>query len=260
MTTTREKLGRIPDLAAEVWLTRDAPNPGGDSGRHVQPTYGSRPPINLAMFDALRPIDPDLATETAGKWLCNAVRIAWKIMWANGVELDPYPIAQQPTYASESAWLLATVDLWERWEQVTFHGELELAGRTIGDEINNCYNELSRLAREPRPVRMRCPQCSAILRAQPGGEWLFCDSGHAVNGGRKLASEYWNKPAMKTEAIAKELGIQPGTLRQWKNRGKIQPEYSDGKDDWWRPREVLMVKFPELRESFDVLLDGGASA
>ena len=111
----REQLERIPDLAVEVELTRDAPNPGPERVGGGRPMPGSRPPLNVAVIDALRPIlDPEDWHQTPLWHLVVAQRAARDELHTAGVPDAELPTpAEFPTYASEAGWLLATMDQWQ---------------------------------------------------------------------------------------------------------------------------------------------------
>lgn len=248
----RDMLKRIPELAAEVDATRYAPNPSGHVERHPL-TFESRPPMSIEMFEALRPIDPDSETDTPLWHLAQAVKAAWQELYAAGVDMSAYPApAAEPSYATESGWLLLVLDEFLAVAEPAAIDFLAGEDRHNPGEITACYRELSRLAREPRPVRYRCPDCDDVLRVQPGGEWSLCDSGHQHPGPRQIASRVWGMAPVPAAVIEATLRLPAQTLWQWKKRGKVKPAYTDGRIDYWSPKDVLLVMYPDMAEVLDV--------
>lgn len=211
-------------------MTKLAPNPGPERVGGGRPMPGSRPPLNVAVIDALRPIlDPEDWHQTPLWHLVVAQRAARDELHAAGVPDAELPTpAEFPTYASEAGWLLATMDEWQAMAD-------EFAYRFIEQGVNDCYSELARLAREPKLVVLRCPLCTDVLRAQ-AGDWLRCDSGHEYPGAARLLAEAW-----PTGYVVAQFKITEDRLRKWHERGKIQPLKEGVKPLYWRPLDVLQA-------------------
>ena len=89
------------------------------------------------------------------------------------------------------------------------------------------------------------------MRAQHGGQYSVCDSGHQHPGSLTLAAQWRRKPPVPAAIIEMELGVKPATLWQWKRRGKIAPAYTDGRVDYWLPWDVLRRVYPDLVTQLD---------
>ena len=212
----RDMLARIPDLAAEVWLTRDAPNPGGDSGRHTRTPPTSKPPLSIAAFEALREVDPDGTSETPLWDLTQAVRVAWDEIRDAGLDTDSLPRpAERPSYASEAGWLLKTVDTWELAADL-------VAINLIDWLVGKCYGELSRLAREPQPLTLRCLVygCGGRISVDDSGRADECENGHPIDRHEAVRRARHALP-MSLPEIAVDLGVTDRTLQRWANSGMI---------------------------------------
>ncbi len=226
MTSTRGKLARIPDLAAEVWLTRDAPNPDGRT-EHTKPVWASRPPLSVAVLDALRPIDPDGYSVTPLWHLTQAVRLAWDELRDRGVDTRHLPRpAEQPTFASECGWLLETAGEWEVSADLVV---IEM----IDWHVNECHGELTRLAREPKPIELWCQTegCHGRIRPIPvtydGHTRLqaeMCENGHLIDRHGAVAAKIPPAPVELTARQAAErLGLNVRTIRRWAAANRIAP-------------------------------------
>ena len=243
----RDMLARIPDLAAEVWLTRGAPNPSGEIERHPL-TFESKPPTSVAVLDALRPIDPDGDSITPLWHLCQAVRVAWDEIRASGEDVRNLPAqSEHATYASEAGWLLATMGLWQAVVD-------EFAWGYIEQEIKDCYGELVRLAREPKPLVMWCQVdgCGGKIKPIPvmhgDREVLhaeYCEFGHQIDR-HEAARRAARMADMSLPEIAVELGVTDRTLRRWAEAGLIRRTRRVDGIDLYRFEDVYRVHIKRI--------------
>ncbi len=232
-------LNRIPDLAAEVWATRDHPNPSGNTG-HTRPVFASKPPTSLAWIDAIGwPVVGDQPAHGCLHDLCDCTRTAWTAIRQQPNPADLPPVAEQPTYTSECAWLARTAPAWQ---------PIRPDGPWIVDTIRKVHHTLAALAREPQPTIYVCPVCGADMREQPGGQWLLCDAGHQQPGRNVIIAKYLRAAPMPPAIIESELHIPAATLRSWRARGKITPAHIDGRIAYFLPADVLALAYPDLAD------------
>ena len=218
--TTRERLTRIPDLAAEVFVTWGHPNPSGHAERGRN-SPGSKAPTDLAVLDALRPGERGML---AG--LTECVRIVWQAMDA-GERPD---LTNPPNWASECGWLLRSWD----WAQASLDlSEIDW----ISDTIRRTHATLSELAREARPLVLHCTRmvgteaCGGGLigrdeRNADTGDWTASRWAYCAECGqtytytadlRRLGSvRDWT-----LVECAAEVGVSVLTLKRWKKAGRI---------------------------------------
>ena len=242
MTTTRERLRRLPELAAEAFLTWDAPNPAPEAERTGKRRNPHPPaPTRLDVLDALRTSDDGHLA-----MLTECVRIVWEqLRWDSDRDQWPDPREHQPTWTGECGWLLATFDWWQANLDAADLGWVE-------GTITDAATELERVVREPRPARLRCPTCEDVLRVQDGGMVTLCDSGHEHPGPMRLAALWARKPPSPAAIIEMELGVKQATLRKWHQRRKIKPAYRDGRVDYWLPWDVVRVLYPGIEDTLTV--------
>lgn len=237
MTTTRDMLARLPELAAEAFTCWGHPNPG-ERTDGVRTIPGPRVPIDVDTFDALRTDEGGLLAD-----LSECVRIVWQ-------EMDPDAKAEHPdphdwheaTWSSECHLLTASHDWWQ-----ANLDQFDLGWVT--DTIARTHRRLEQLTRQPKPARLRCPDCGDVLRVMEGGAYSYCDSGHEHPGPKRLAATWYGKPPVPAADIESELGVKAATLRQWKARGKIVPVRRDGLVDYWRPWDVVRLAYPGIEDT-----------
>jgi hypothetical protein len=95
--------------------------------------------------------------------------------------------------------------------------------------------------------RYRCPKCKNPAYLVPGGI-LSCSEGHE-RVVRDLEQQQRRRPAISTKEVHDEFGVQPGTLRQWKNRRRIKPARTDRGRNWWWPWDVFCIVNPDIAEA-----------
>ena len=145
MTDTIQQLHELPDLAAEVFLTWGHPNPTGRPTIHTTRRVHPPAPADLDALDCLR----------AGR-LGLLFRLS-ECVRAVGEDLHPHPgdLAEQPTWVSESEWLIAHH---ADWRDDGFLADW------VGLEVADINRRLSRAARVQPPIRLECPRCRDPLR------------------------------------------------------------------------------------------------
>ena len=202
MKDTLDKLAELPELAAEVWETKDAPNPTERPLTHTPRAFPA-PVANLGALDALGML--------ARLTLC--VRAVYEAMPDH-----PGDLTDPPTWASESAWLARHADVWraDPW----------LCG-LVADEVQLIWLALSQEARTPKPARLYCPiaGCRMPLRPRDGGTWWSCEGGHTIDHGpyvERYAKELAAARTVTLREAASELGVPWRTLRWRVNRAGLE--------------------------------------
>ena len=204
MTDAIQQLHELPDLAAEVFLTWGHPNPTGRPIIHTTRRVHPPAPADLDALDCLRNDRLGLLFR-----LSECVRAVVEDM-----PTHPGDLTEQPTWVSESEWLIAHH---ADWRDDGFLSDW------VGLEVADIHRRLSRAARVQPPIRLECPRCRDPLRLQQGGRWLRCDAGHIIETGPEI--ERVGRLASMTYAeLARELGIAEGTLRRWKHGGLLLPD------------------------------------
>ena len=201
----RDMLARIPDMAAEAYLTWDAPNPnpGERSDKTGRRSHVHQPaPTNLSTLVALDPLHGLLPTIT------ECVRIIWEQMPAP----DRPPLQHPPTWSGETGWLLATVTWWQ-----SHLDECDLGW--VEDAIAAAYRELARLTREPEDKPVLCGRCRiGALEQVHDAMWECHACGHTVT-----------VRAVTLKQAAAEVDVPLRTLQDWANRpGLLRPILDGG--------------------------------
>lgn len=239
---TTARLTEIPTLAAECWLTRDAPNPTPRASRTSRPAPGSRSPTALAQVDIWRLDDRGhLAHLWAAAVEVHAARTA-----AHLVE----PTLPYGTWQHTAGWLATTQTWWETQTATDDHGSL---AKRVATTIERVHNVLAGLARAPHARAYPCTHdgCPAKAWEQPGGQWLRCENGHQVEGIAAARRRLQRRGPMTARQIQDEHGIKAATIRQWKARGLIEPvgQTKDGGRgrpvDLWSVWDVLGIDHAE---------------
>lgn len=261
MTTIRQMLTEIPDLAAEAWITKDAPNPATPTQTRprlvAEVIYRERPvvscsnpsdqtPANLAVLDVLRvPGEDD--TQGGPLWgLTQAVRVMWEGLQREG---EQTPVrAEAVTWGSECGWMLACLDSWQ-----AICDEVEWA--MVESCVRQAWQALRRVVRAPEPPRLTCRVygCGGRIEVQSGEvegvgnpeveslvAWSVaaqCEHGHDTNRAAEERRHQRSYPRPLPQ-IATESGIPLRTLQDWAKKGKIRPHGAVDGVAIYRPDEV----------------------
>jgi hypothetical protein len=234
-------LQRLPDIAAEVWLTRNHPNPGGEqvngrSGRNIHIV-----PLDLTAWDALRPDDHGQLAQ-----LSACVHLVAKELRDAG---QPWPkLTNPPTWVSECGWLIETAGWWQRQ---AWHGEIDhqRAGEDDHERagmLPAVWKEMTRAARIPAPLNMICPRCRMTVHGkadQQGGPitHYVCEGGHTIDHHAEIRRMGELQEMTSTE-IETHLSLTRRTLRNWKAAGVIVPVGKRNLEDVWIVSEVRKVQ------------------
>jgi hypothetical protein len=158
-------------------------------------------------------------------------------------ELPEYPdLTEQPTVRSEAAVLI------EYWSWIS---DQQWATELSRDIAKVAARVRTVLGIKPEP-EYSCPQCGNPAYLQPGGI-LGCtevQDHHIVV--RDLEQQQRRRPPIGTKEVHDEFGVQPGTLRQWKNRRKIQPARTEHGRNWWWPWDVFCLLNPDIAEAIRI--------
>lgn len=221
MTTTRDQLRRLPELAAEAFLTWDAPNPGSRTDRVKRGRTQAPPPTDLTALTALRTDDKGLL------WtLSECVRIVWQAMDAEAMEDHPNPLDwSEATWSSECHLLLASFDWWQANLDAADLGWVEGA-------ITKATKALVALTRQPKPNTLHClvEGCRGsitplVVDDAEGGQKLVadaCEFGHRVDRQEAVRRALRLQDLPLTE-LAQHVGVPDKTLYRWAKRGLIHP-------------------------------------
>ena len=214
-------------------------------GTGVRSVPGSKPPINLAVVDLTRRTEADddpmgmsdldriLGTQQLSVLdsLASWVRLIHGEMLDEG--LSPSDPAERPTVATEVDWLLRHI-VWIVEQQFI----LELA-----DDVHRISRDIASVLRERPTFRPRCPRqdCDGLLQEVSG--FFECpECSMSVRDGRMSMLTLIRKAEpMTTGEIAQSFGVNPSTLRKWKQRGLIEPA-EVGPPMRWHPVDVLRIK------------------
>lgn len=226
--TVAEMLAQIPDLAVEVAMTADAPNPGPKAATTSRPVPGSRPPINLHVVDLLATSDPmrdeDHSTRPLIR-LGECSRIVWEALDDDLRAAHPQP--ECLTWASECGWLRAAYVAAQHLLDESDYG-------WITSEVTGIYRSLAaqvQLHAEPRFVCTRLG-CGATAHLQDGGRWVLCRNGHTLDveaeKGRHLSMQDWTLAECR-RALATYLGkhVPQKQLEKWVQRDALKPVRHD---------------------------------
>ena len=230
-------LRQIPELALEVEMTRDHPNPDGEQAFTSRPETGSRPPTDLA---ALHATMPDGDADYAGRGLRGTLGMCVRLVIEEMA--DSGPTAEVPDYPSDTwsgicGWLASAHPAWSvmPWADDIVH------------DIRQVHRDLSNLARVQAEPSYRCRRCGDPMRLQPGGAWLLCDSGHTETA--DLEKQWRRRPALPDYLAAAELGLTVERIRVWRSRGKIKPTKVEAGRPWYLPWDLLLLANPGVAEA-----------
>lgn len=233
MRSTLTMLGELPNLAAEVFATWDAPNPAPTkSDTNIRSIPGSRPPTRLDVYDALR-TDQKGDLHLLHGWAITVDEVS------DG-ELAPIP-ETSPTWTGVCRYLTETYDWWGR----------HALADDCTKEISAAHGRLRHLARTPAPPRYHCTQCGAAAHPQPGGQWMLCTEGHQMPGVGAVRASLRKAKPMTAQAIEREwgdaLGLRAKTITEWARRGLVEQHARVCIDRKWRPTyhpwDVIQVMY-----------------
>lgn len=228
-------LADIPGLAADVWLTRDAPNPAPKADRHIRSTPGSRPTANVTVIDLLRTdahddlviADDRPATSHLLDRLGMCVRMVAEEREHAGLDS---PDEGYGTWAGVTGYLIATAPWW-----TTQPGLAD----DVDWETRKVHQALQQAARVPHEPRYVCDQCGDQAHPQPGGQWMLCESGHQIPGAGAVRAKLQASRPMTAVAMEREwgeaLGLRAKTIAEWARRGLLAPKGTVLIDRKWRP-------------------------
>lgn len=201
---TPDILNQIPELATEVWITWDHPNPSLTAERTSQ-TPNGQPPTRLDVWDTLRP-------DTKGDL---ALLHGWCITIDDVSDETLPPIPEDtPTWTGVCRYLTET---WSWWRN---HPLTDDCNR----EIRDVHKRLRMLARTPAEPRYVCPKCRARAHMRDNGSWMLCEADHVIDHHAEIARAMSIRPPMTVGQIAAELGEKTETIKKWIDRHQIVPE------------------------------------
>lgn len=231
-TDTVGQLKSIPNLAAEVWLTKGAKNPSD------RPLVASRSPFpkvpaDLGVIDCLTRDERDGALLFE---LSRAVRAVWE-------DIDPKPsLTNPPTWSSETQWLLDRAEVWQADPRLSEY---------VSDQVWMVWRTLAREARVPEPLSINCPEpgCQGRLVESAGG-WLTCtDCARQYPGRQRIVSWAQKASPMTTDELARMLPITPQMLTNWQRRKGLHPVNPGGRPLLWIPWDVIRLSRPDIVEA-----------
>lgn len=239
-TDTLQQLRELPELAVEVELTRDAPNPGEQAATSSRTPPSSRPPLNLAMLHALL---PDGGRDYVGLGLRGqlgmCVRMIVEEMADQDLTMD-IPVYPSDTWSGVTDWLVATHPWWseQQWAD------------DVEAEVRSVHSTLRNLAREQRAPIYHCPKCHGALLLQPGATWLRCnDCEHQESA--DLEARYRRRPPSPASVICEEFGVTRDRLRLWRHRRRLKVARTAMGEPWYYPWDVLLLANPVIAEAIE---------
>ena len=262
----RDGLRELPELGALAVAALPGERLGGSGARSVP---GSKPPLNLAAaaLSTLRdlPMPADWPVRDGGLvWVDHrghihaddempgslvSVLASWtrlaeaELLEAHQVAVDwrhaaPTPLADQPTVASECAWLARHL-VWIVQQQWV----VELA-----DDVRRLVRDCRGVLRERPEYRPACPGCHATL-VEEASFWHCPDCGTDHRDDRmSLRQVIAKQQPMTVGELTRAFGWSSKTVESWIRRGNLQPV-----DDEARPRRYHVLDALRLADA------GGAS-
>ena len=264
--TLAAQLAALPQLGALAVTAIHRERLGGSGARSVP---GSKPPLNLAAaaLATLRdlPMPADWPVRDGGLvWVDHrghvhaddempgslvSVLASWtrlaeaELLEAHEMAVDwrhaaPTPLADQPTVASECAWLARHL-VWIVQQQWV----VELA-----DDVRRLVRDCRGVLRERPEYRPACPGCHATL-VEEASFWHCPDCGTDHRDDRmSLRTAVALQLPMTVGELVKAFGWSTKTIESWVQRGNLQPV-----DDGARPRRYHVLDVLRLADA------GGAS-
>lgn len=253
----RDGLAILPDLGAQAAVTLTAERLGETGGRGVP---GSRPPIQLAAVDLVKPCadasvvgDPigeaDLAYRIGGRKQSIRDGLESWCWLAYDEQLDD---GQQParpgsdlTVADACAWLQRHI-VWildQQW--VT---ELAL-------DVALMVRECRAVLRERPAYTPRCQRdgCVGVLRDEGSGLWRCGTCDHTAGDRARLGLRevVARQQPMTVDQLARAFGWSRETVRSWARRGLLEPVDPDAK-----PRRFHVIDAQRLADNRGVNVAG----
>lgn len=234
---TLGQLRQLPDLAAEVWMTKGHKNPSD------RPLVASRSPFpkcpaDLEVIDCLTRDEHDTAPLYT---LTQAVRAVWEDLDAG----QRPALTNPPTWSSETQWLLCTAETWQADPWLS---------EFVADQVWMVWRELARAARIPTPIAIGCPQpgCQGRVVESAGG-WLTCtDCARQYPGSQRIVADFRRRPPMTTAQVSEWLGVTENAILVRRSHGrKLRPVNPGCKPLLWSPWDVLSVFRPDLIEALE---------
>ena len=242
--TTVDRLREIPDLAAQVYVSRDTPHrPGRPTSTatgtakpgHVKPHKGSQRsaaesplPATVAAYDTLTGCELEYLLEA-----CVAVRD----------DMDTPPDMPAPRWAEVCADLIGLREWWESDDVL-----LDF----VGDAAGKAHRALRRWVGVALPPRLTCPKCGGRLAVERAGDnpnasaVLVCgDCGHVWHAATIAHEATMRIPAPLTD-IAVMLGIPLRTVQRWASVVRAETDHDPSPK---RPALYLPEKFEPLRRA-----------
>lgn len=243
-TTTVDRLREIPDLAAQVYVSRDTPHrPGRPTSTatgtakpgHVKPHKGSRGstsespmPAVVAAYDILARAELEYLIEA-----CVAVRD----------DMDTPTDMPAPRWAEVCADLIGLREWWESDDVL-----LDF----VGDAAGKAHRALRRWVGESRPPRLACPKCGGKMReigygdAMESGTNLRCSDCGTILGAKDVAHEATMRTPAPLTDIAAMFAIPLRTVQRWAANVEAATDHEPSPK---RPALYLPEKFEPLVES-----------
>lgn len=229
--TTKERLRDLPDLAAHIHLRIRTATPGADhAGARRDPA--TLTPGNLDIIHALDTrVYPHQTSDTshrdphgwddAGDRGLPATLTIWARMIfedLDGYQPEPTPLPETQTVTTICEWLHTNYPTWARI--------MPEAAAEFDQEIRDWHTRLRYALGETDPVQLRHrhrSRCGGTIEQATNGafECINCHKQWTADEMMKYAR--FHADVTLTEA-ADQLGIKPGTLRQWKKRDPNFPE------------------------------------
>lgn len=247
------RLREIPDLATQVYVSRDTPHRPGRPTTASVTTQGPRVSSGCPQY-----INPRKRTATPAIHApIPASVIAWDMLRTDehGRELeylieacvavrddmDAPPVMPSPRWADVCADLIVLREWWESDDVLL---------DWVGDAAGKAHLALSRWVGTSRPPRLACPKCDGKMHeigygdAIESGTNLRCSDCGAILGAKDIAHEaVMRTPAPLTD-IATMLAIPLRTVQRW---ATVIEAATDHEPSPKRPALYLPEKFEPLR-------------
>jgi len=229
---TIERLREIPDLAMQVYASRDTPHRPGRPTTASVTTQGPRVSSGCPQY-----INPRKRTATPAIHApIPASVIAWDMLRTDehGRELEylieacvavrddmaEAPDMPSPRWADVCADLIALREWWESDDVL-----LDF----VGDAAGRAHRALRRWVGESLPPRLTCPRCSGRLHrdryaaTDDVAEQLACADCGQIIGPKEVAHRARMRTPAALPEIAGMVGVTERTLRRWAEAGVLHP-------------------------------------